>query len=307
MARRALILASVAILIAASLVFWKSKGREFVRLAWTRDKRCGVGQVWGCIQARENRDARLDELLEAIQVVKTGENAELVSSPQGQFWIPVRNREVLAEMLFDREAEVYSSGGHEVRAGDIVLDCGANIGVFTRHALKQGARLVVAAEPAPENLECLNKNFAQEIEAKRVIVYPKGVWDREDELVLRTFDDQSGGDSVALRFPGSREGPTVPLTTIDRLVAELKLDRVDFIKMDIEGAEPRALRGAGQTVTRFRPRMAISMEHRPEDTVSIPALVKELWPGMKAECGPCVWVGTAFIDRVQPDVLFVTP
>jgi hypothetical protein len=60
--------------------------------------------------------------------------------------------------------------------------CGAHIGVYIREALSLGAKLVVAVEPALENLECLRRNFATEIAAGRVIVYPKGVWDREEVL-----------------------------------------------------------------------------------------------------------------------------
>jgi len=163
----------------------------------------------------------------------------------------------------------------------------------------------VAIEPAPENLYCLNRNFAEEIRAGRVIVYPKGVWDKDDTLTLRTYDAQSGGDSVALKFPGSRPGPTVPLTTIDKLVEELRLERVDFIKMDIEGAERRALKGAKRTVERFQSRLAISMEHEPDDATVIPALMETLWPGRKAECGRCTWVHTAFVNRVQPEEVYL--
>jgi hypothetical protein len=54
----------------------------------------------------------------------------------------------------------------------------------------------------------------------------------------------------------------------------------------------------------FRPRMAISLEHRPDDIRTIPALVRRLWPDLRTECGSCVWVGTALVNRIQPDILF---
>ena len=65
-------------------------------------------------------------------------------------------------------------GENFVRPGDVVLDCGANIGVFVRESLDAGAKTVVAIEPAPENIECLRRNFKDEIAAGRVIVYPEG-------------------------------------------------------------------------------------------------------------------------------------
>ena len=78
----------------------------------------------------------------------------------------------------------------------------------------------------------------------------------------------------------------VPLTTIDKIVAELGLPRVDFIKMDIEGAEANALAGARDTLTRFKPRLAIAAEHKPDDEVDIPRAVRSLRADYQMECGP---------------------
>lgn len=112
---------------------------------------------------------------------------------------------------------------------------------------------MVAIEPAPGRALCLRRNFEAEVNSGRVIVYPKGVWDRAG-----TTPDN------------------LPLTTIDSLVAELKLERVDFIKMDIKGAEQRALRGASATIRRFRPRMALAVYHLPEDRTAIPQIVRSV-------------------------------
>ena len=59
-------------------------------------------------------------------------------------------------------------------------------------------------------------------------------------------------------------------------------------------------------MARFKPRMAISTEHLPDDVDAIPALIARLWPGSKTECGPCVWVKTGLVNRVRPDVVFVS-
>ena len=135
-------------------------------------------------------------------------------------------------------------GENFVRPGDVVLDCGANIGVFVREALDAGAKTVVAIEPAPENIECLRRNFKSDIDAGRVIVYPKGVWDKDDFLTLHVDDHNSAADSFVINPKDSHESDQkLPLTTIDKLVAELNLQSVDFIKMDIEGAEVKALKG----------------------------------------------------------------
>ena len=70
--------------------------------------------------------------------------------------------------------------------------------------------------------------------------------------------------------------------------------------MDIEGSEMQALEGGIETVRRFRPRLAISLEHRPSDPDRIPELVRRLWPGYVTQCGPCANVN----GHIQPDVMF---
>ena len=65
---------------------------------------------------------------------------------------------------------------------------------------------------------------------------------------------------------------------IDDVVQSLKLDRVDFLKMDIEGAEGGALLGAQDTIRRFRPKLAISAYHRVGDLYVLPRLIRKLLP-----------------------------
>ncbi len=276
------------------------------RLLWTRDHRCSAADAWRSVGKFERLWDRIDEISDEIELTQSDPAGyDLASVSSHKYWIPRGNRLALAEVLGEQEEDVYALKGRGVRPGDIVLDCGANVGAYTRHALDAGARLVVAIEIAPENLECLRRTFAPEIQEGRVILYPKGVWDRDDVLVLRTVESQTGSNSVAMFVPGSQQGPTVPLTTIDKLVEELHLERVDYIKMDIEGAEKKALAGAKLTIARFKPRMAIALEHLPDDTEAIPALIAKLWPGRNIECGPCVWVKSAHVNAVRPDVLFV--
>ena len=297
----ALVLAGV-----AAIALHDTHPITFLRLAWTRDHHCSVRDSWNVIEGFSDLWDRIYEISDGMKFPQADPAGfELAVVGEQKFWMPRGNRLNLAEVLGEQEEDVYSLPGKGVRKGDTVLDCGANVGAYTRHALDAGAARVVSIEIAPENLECLRRTFAPEIQAGRVIVYPKGVWDHDDTLVLKRVNGQSGSDSVAMQVPGASQGPTVLLTTIDKLVAELHLDRVDYIKMDIEGAEKNALTGAKETVARFKPRMAVSLEHLPDDPEAIPALIERLWPGTKTECGPCVWVKTAHVNRAQPDVLFV--
>ena len=82
-------------------------------------------------------------------------------------------------------------------------------------------------------------------------------------------------DSRTSRAAGSL---VVPAVTIDETVEHLGLDRVDFVKMDIEGSERHALKGAHRTLSRFGPRMVLCIYHREDDPELIPQIVLEARP-----------------------------
>jgi FkbM family methyltransferase len=242
-----------------------------------------------------------DEILSASrEVEKDPAGYHLWETPKGRFWMPAGSDFVLPFNLAEQVRKIYGTRETAVRSGDIVLDCGANVGVYTRDALDAGARLVVAIEPAPENIECLRRNFAAEVAAGRVIVYPKGVWDKDDFLTLNVDPNNSAADSFLIQREGSQSVQKVPLTTIDKLVLELKLERVDLIKMDIEGAEPNALAGATETLTRFKPRLTISAYHAPDHPRLISERIRAVRADYRMECGPCAEAN----QGVRPDILY---
>jgi FkbM family methyltransferase len=242
-----------------------------------------------------------DRILAASRLLTTDPAGyHLWETPKGRWWVPEGDDFVLPFNLAEQERKIYGTGERDVQPGDIVLDCGANIGVTVRPALERGAKLVVAIEPAPENIESLRRNFKDEIAAGKVVIVEKGVWDKDDVLELKRDPTNTAADSFVMLKDGSH-GIKVPLTTIDKLVAELKLPRVDYIKMDIEGAEQRALAGGAGTIARFHPRLSLSAYHVPSDPVKIPEIVKAAWPGYTMECGPCAETED---HRIRPDVLY---
>src|SRR5438046_1342408 len=91
----------------------------------------------------------------------------------------------------------------------------------------------------PWNWTWPRRGGGRKIADRSVVVYPKGVWDKDAILPLRVSSGLSSlADTVVLS--GDQTLAQVPLTTIDKLVQELALPRVDMIKMDIEGAERQA-------------------------------------------------------------------
>jgi FkbM family methyltransferase len=184
----------------------------------------------------------------------------------------------------------------QVRPGDTVLDCGAHVGVFTDKALRLGAAKVIAFEIDPVNLECLRRNFAREIAEGRVVIYPKGVWSSEGTMPFTVARTNSGMGSLI--FADQGETIQVSITTIDKAVAELELKRVDYVKMDIEGAEREALAGAMETIKRDRPAIMLDFNHRPDDPAVLPTLIRSASQGYREVCGPCEDLGGEFRPHI---------
>lgn len=240
------------------------------------------------------------------QFKRLGEEAGLVhwQTPDGDYWTPPNTD--LYFLVAEQVLDIYTRGSVDVKAGDVVLDCGANVGTFTRKALRKGARLVVAIEPSPSNVAALRITFAQEIEQRRVIVYPKGVWNKDDVLSMWVYQNSALDSFVMRRRTEEANKPVevrVPLTTIDRIVTELALDRVDFLKMDVEGSERAALVGARSTISRYRPRMAIAAENLTDDQYEVPKAVSAAYNKFRLACTTC----TLQDGEVRPDVLYFDP
>jgi FkbM family methyltransferase len=173
--------------------------------------------------------------------------------------------------IFHRKSRWSSVDGTDlvpIKPGDVVIDAGAHLGESTRNALRLGASMVIAIEPSPDNLRALRRNLAAQIADGRIVIVEKGVYDHEGVL---TFENHKSWNGEFVDQHGTHGGQIeqLPVTTIDALVSQLKLTRLDFIKMDIEGSEPYALKGAAETLRRFKPRLAIGTYHRPGDLEAI--------------------------------------
>jgi FkbM family methyltransferase len=246
-----------------------------------------------------------ERIRKASHLVQRDGPLELWETPNGRFWIPTDKSDshtVLHLLLAQQERNIYGGPKNGVRRGDVVFDLGAHVGVYVRKALDAGASKVIAVEPTPEVVECLRRNFPAEIVSGRVIVVPKGIWDKDDVLDLfgggvagsgNTFINETG-QTAAKSIQG------IPVTSIDRLVEELKLERVDFIKADIKGAVTRMLKGGSATIHRFHPRMVFSTEEPPEEPNAINDALLAIAPDYKLTCGPCLLSG----GEIRNDVIF---
>jgi FkbM family methyltransferase len=202
---------------------------------------------------------------------------ELWETTLGQLWIPKPGSAVIKHLEWEQSVQkVYDHAAVHVKSGDIVIDCGAHIGGFTRIALLAGARLVVAVEPERSNIVAFRRNCAEALKNGRVILVEKGVWDKNTRLPLHL---STVGDSHSVSIAqNSGKDESIELTTIDTLIESLKLPHVDFIKFDIEGAELNALLGAKQVLERWHPRLAVSSYHKKGDPLNICSTIWNIYP-----------------------------
>jgi len=217
--------------------------------------------------------------LAEVRLIREDKKAglELWDTMLGRLWIPNPGSAVIKHLEWEQTVQkVYDHPSAHVVPGDTVIDCGAHIGSFARLALRAGARLVVAIEPEKANIIAFRRNFAEEIKGGKVILIEKGVWDKTGSLALH-LSNTGDSHSVAINQNAGKD-QAIDVTTIDFLTEKLRIPRVDFIKMDIEGAELNALRGSRQVLKRWHPRLAISSYHKKGDPPAICALIWEAQP-----------------------------
>jgi FkbM family methyltransferase len=193
---------------------------------------------------------------------------------------------VAIDFIFEQYA--YKSGSETIIAvekGDVVLDLGACWGDTALYfACKTGEQgKVYSFEFIPDNIKLfninisLNPNLIKQIE---LIQHP--VSNKSDNKIY--FIDNGPGSRIEFEPITGQTGQATTIS-IDDFVNNNSITKVDFIKMDIEGAETLALDGAIETIKRFKPKLAIAIYHNMDDFVNIPNWIEELNMGYKLYLG----------------------
>ncbi|MDU9376928.1 hypothetical protein McpSp1_15680 [Methanocorpusculaceae archaeon Sp1] len=170
----------------------------------------------------------------------------------------------------------YEWGGVRISKGDVVFDCGANLGIFSLLAAYRGAE-VYAFEPVPEARRLLRHTLDLNPElCGRVTIVPYALGAEKGEAEFTILADTLVGSSMVLPQEGRKA--KVAVTTVDAFVEETGLPCVDFLKADIEGAERLMLDGALATLAQCSPKVSICMYHRPDDPEVIEGLLRSANP-----------------------------
>ena len=149
--------------------------------------------------------------------------------------------------------------------GDIAIDGGAYDGATAISFAKCGAKVFAFEMDALNYKNCVARlaNFAGDITLENF-----GLSNKEGE------ESYSYKDTASFKNPSGNL--TAKFIDLDTYVARKNLSRVDYIKLDIEGAELDMLHGAAQTITRCKPKMAVSAYHKPEDLWTLATYIKAL-------------------------------
>jgi len=206
----------------------------------------------------------------------------------------------------------YLKNGISVENGDIIVDVGANIGLFTLSLLKKYENVhIYAFEPVPPIFECLEKNVAtHKLESQYVELFQEGMSHSSKSLEIEFFPSAPGNstffplekqkvvESVISSFSSPKQSKrkkrffplramlyplwkvfagflfsralgqgkkfTCTLTTLDSLIDIRKIDRIDLLKIDVEGSEKDVFEGLSQ-----------------ENLEKVKQIVFECWPTTK--------------------------
>ncbi len=172
---------------------------------------------------------------------------------------------VYGDYILDR-VETWILKGYEykdckVKAGDIVIDAGAFTGntvVYFAELVGENGR-VFAFEPMAKTFNTLNTNTKHLPQVQALEV---GISHSDGQVYVA---EQSNPGSSILQ----QGDVCINIRSIDSFVQEQALEQLDFIKLDIEGSEKDALHGAKNTITKFHPKLAVCIYHRPDDIFRI--------------------------------------
>ena len=181
----------------------------------------------------------------------------------------------------------YNKNGVTIKSeeNDIVIDAGGCWGdTALNFASKVGENgKVYSFEFIPGNVAIMKKNFSLNSELqKRIEIVEHPVWSESD---VKMYCNDFGPASTIQSAYSSVHNIEISTITIDDLVLRKNIKKVDFIKMDIEGAETFALKGAMETIKKCKPKLAISVYHSLTDFFEIPKLIDELDLGYKFYLG----------------------
>lgn len=180
----------------------------------------------------------------------------------------------------------------EIDPGDVVLNCGACMGDSTIWFYREGASKVYNFEPMPFAFATLNLNLEQNNYPTN-LSYRLAVGDKNQQLVFKEQLNHIGSShqvskdelkNMQSQAPDKNANLVeVQCIVLDEWLAEKQI-KPDYIKMDLEGAEPQAIEGLKDTIATLKPKMAVCLYHRVSDMWVLPHRLQQLNPNYTFYC-----------------------
>jgi FkbM family methyltransferase len=203
-----------------------------------------------------------------------------VFSPFVPIWVQVEpGMTVLLDPYDEIGGTVLAYGSYEqatvrelerhIPRGGTFVDVGANIGWYSLKAARAAGPKghVIAVEPDRETLIELRSNIRASGAASVIAVAPVACADSETTLTFYAAPRRNTGESSLSQANASQEGAIaasypVRARRLDDILKEAGVDRVDAMKIDVEGAEFLVLKGATETLDRYRPVVVMELVDR---------------------------------------------
>lgn len=203
---------------------------------------------------------------------RPGTEHRILAGPMRGMWFKCSDNTGLAALYSGNEKanqRVYAS---VVRPGDVVIDAGANWGVHTLYLarLVGGSGHVHAFEPHPTVIDELRWHVSRNM-LENVTIHACGLLDINGSIPF--FLGANSKTSHVATIADLEHAPRtsqieVPCSPLDEVVSDSRLDALRLIKIDVEGAEGKALQGAEATIRRFRPHLVVEL-HSPEQDLEV--------------------------------------
>lgn len=179
----------------------------------------------------------------------------------GIFWVPDHETQQIAQLEAGGwQLDHLDAALAHVTRRRLAIDVGAHVGSWTFHMAEAGFEAVEAFEPAPDTFECLKENANEWRRAHMGLSTKVGLTrcalgETTEKMGMKDDAKYAGGNTGGRYLKGDGDVMVRPLDVYN-------VDNVDFLKLDVEGFELFALRGARATIIRCQPVILIEDKHR---------------------------------------------